>query len=306
MAKALTSALLAEAGFRHAFFTRQGGVSEGPYASLNTAASGGDDPARVAENLRRCAEALGVSTERLFFLSQVHGVRARVVVAGDEPNDVARESGDIVLGAEPGVACAVRSADCVPVLLGDRQTGAVCAVHSGWRGVELDAAGEGARALIALAGPGADLVAAVGPHIAIDAFEVGDEVASRLAAASPVPEVVRRRSGERPRVDLRRIVTAQLLRAGVRAIDHVGGCSVADPELFFSYRRDGVASGRLLSAVVARSAQRPVLASLPPHAQPPAPGAPAPHPTPPSSRRAALAVVPQPRRPWTTDPSSAW
>ncbi|HEU4539377.1 MAG TPA: laccase domain-containing protein, partial [Polyangiaceae bacterium] len=150
MAKALTSALLAEAGFRHAFFTRQGGVSEGPYASLNASASGGDDPARVAENLRRCAEALGVAPGRLFFLSQVHGVRARALAPGDAPPDVAREEGDIVLGAEPGVACAVRSADCVPVLLADRHTGAVCAVHSGWRGAELDAAGEGARALLAL------------------------------------------------------------------------------------------------------------------------------------------------------------
>ncbi|HEU4407378.1 MAG TPA: polyphenol oxidase family protein [Polyangiaceae bacterium] len=257
MAHALTSALLAGAGFRHGFFTRRGGVSEGPYASLNVAASSGDEPGRVGENLRRCAEAVGVGPGRLFFLSQVHGVRARAVGPGDEPGPVAREEGDIVLSAEPGFACAVRSADCVPVLLADRHTGAVCAVHSGWRGVELDAAGAGARALGELAGPGADLIAAVGPHISADAFEVGDEVAGRLEAISPAPGVVRRRPGERPRVDLRAIVTAQLLRAGVRAIDHVGGCTVAEPDLFFSYRRDGAASGRLLSALVARPPGRP-------------------------------------------------
>lgn len=256
MAQALTSALLAAAGFRHGFFTRQGGVSEGAYGSLNVAVSSGDDPDRVGENLRRCAEALGVGPGRLFFLSQVHGKSARAVGPGDEPGVVAREQGDIVLSAEPGFACAVRSADCVPVLLGDRHTGAVCAVHSGWRGVELDAVGAGARALAELAGPDADLVAAVGPHIEVDAFEVGDEVAARLEAISPAPGVVRRAPGGRPHVDLRAIVTAQLLRAGVRAIDHVGGCTVAEPDLYFSYRRDGAASGRLLSALVARPARR--------------------------------------------------
>jgi purine-nucleoside/S-methyl-5'-thioadenosine phosphorylase / adenosine deaminase len=254
MTQALTSALLADAGFRHAFFTRRGGVSEGPYASLNTSAAAGDDPGRVGENLRRCAEALGVAPSHLYMLSQEHGVRARTLVPGDDAGRVAREPGDIVLTASPGLACAVRSADCVPVLLGDLTTGAACAVHSGWRGVELDAAGEGARALRALAGPRADLVAAVGPHISADAFEVGDDVAARLEAASPAQDVVRRRPGGRPRVDLRAIVTAQLLRAGVRAIDHVGGCTVAAPDLFFSYRRDGAASGRLLSALVARAA----------------------------------------------------
>ncbi len=298
MAQALHSALLAGAGFRHAFFTRRGGVSAGPYASLNAAASSGDEPARVDENLRRCADALGVERGRLFFLSQVHGVVARALRAGDDAGLVARESGDIVLAAEPGFACAVRSADCVPVLLGDRQTGAVCAVHSGWRGVELDAAGAGARALLALAGPGADLVAAVGPHIAADAFEVGDDVAARLEAASPAPGAVRRPPGGRPRVDLRAIVTAQLLRAGVRAIDHVDGCTVAEPDLFFSFRRDGAASGRLLSPIVARPAAPaaspppPALAPpTPPHAPAPLPaltpprGAPARRPAPPPANR---------------------
>lgn len=253
----LTSALLTGAGFRHAFFTREGGVSPPPFDSLSFAPSVGDDPEAVRENFRRAAAMLGVEPARIFVLSQVHGVVARLIGAGDDRDDVVREAGDITLSRVRGVACGVRSADCVPVLVGDRASGAVAAIHSGWRGTTLNAAAAGVAALRALVGAEGDLVAAVGPHIERCCFEVGDDVAAELAACSPLGDgAVIRDPGKRPRVDLRAIVRAQLEAIGLApsAVDDVVGCTVCDRERFHSHRRDGAKSGRMLSAIVALGA----------------------------------------------------
>jgi YfiH family protein len=168
---------------------------------------------------------------------------------------VVREVGDITLARAAGVGCGVRSADCATVLAGDRRSGAVVAIHSGWRGTVGRAAIEGVAALRRLAGEGADVVAAIGPHIEACCFEVGDDVAAELAGCSTVGAAATHREvGARPRVDLRRILHAQLEEAGVApdAIDDVRGCTVCDGARFFSYRRDGQRSGRLLSAIVSR------------------------------------------------------
>jgi hypothetical protein len=248
----LTSPLLDRGGFRHGFFTREGGTSEGPFASLNFSATTGDDPARVQDNFARAAARLGVDPAQMFVLSQVHGVACRRVTGADDRQIVAREQGDAVLADRGALACCVRVADCTPILVGDRESGAVAAIHAGWRGVEQDIVGEALRQLRALAGPAARLVAAIGPHISLAAFEVGDDIADRLAAISPVANVVRRLPDGRMHVDLRTIVEAQLRRAGVEEIDHVPGCTVLEPERFFSFRRDGDRSGRLLAAIVPR------------------------------------------------------
>jgi hypothetical protein len=248
----LTSSLLDQGGFRHGFFTREGGVSEGPFASLNFSALTGDDPALVQENLARAAARLGVAPARLFVLSQVHGVGCRQVTEGDEREIVAREEGDAVLAARGALACAVRVADCTPILVGDHESGAVAAIHAGWRGVELGIVGAAIQQLRVVAGPRARLAAAIGPHISFAAFEVGDDVADRLVAISPVEGVARRLQDGRMHVDLRRIVEAQLRQAGVGEIDHVEGCTVREPARFFSFRRDGQRSGRHLAAIVPR------------------------------------------------------
>jgi polyphenol oxidase len=249
------SALFDAEGFRHAFFTRAGGVSHPPFDSLNVAAAAtGDDPSAVQENIRRCAAALGVPLARLYILSQVHGTDAHVFDGSEDREEVVKRLGDITASRTPGVACGVRSADCVPVLLADRRSGAVVAVHSGWRGTVANAAGAGVAVLRALA-PSANIVAAIGPHIEPCCFEVGDDVAASLAGASDAGAHVVDRSRERPHVDLRRIVRAQLTAAGVELslIDDVRGCTVCDRERYFSYRRDAAQSGRLLSAIVARA-----------------------------------------------------
>ncbi len=253
MADSLESALLRDAGFRHAFFTRGGGVSSGPFASLNFAVSVGDEPALVEENLRRAAAKLDVDATRIYFLSQVHGRTARLADGKEPARTFLETEGDVVVSAAPGLACAVRSADCVPILLACRRTGHVAAVHAGWRGVAGGAVQAGVAALRSVAQGEVDLVAAVGPHISCGAFEVSEEVAATLEDASPVAAVVDR-THERPHVNLRRIVDAQLRRCGVSqaAIDHVTGCTFGEPERFFSFRRDGKRSGRHLSAIVPR------------------------------------------------------
>lgn len=250
-APALTSPRLAAAGFRHAFFTRGGGVSAAPFATLNFFSGSGDDPAAVAENLARAAAALAVSPERVYFLSQVHGVDVRVIAGDEAREEVLHEQGDITLSRAAGVACGVRIADCAPVLLADRESGAVAAVHSGWRGTVEGAAVAGVTALRALVGQEGDVVAAIGPHIGACCFEVGDDVAQIIAERSGLGETVVDRSRPRPHVDLRRVIAHQLEAAGVE-VDHVAGCTVCDADRFHSYRRDGKVSGRMLAAIVPR------------------------------------------------------
>jgi YfiH family protein len=251
-AEFLTSPLLSRNGFRHAFFTRNGGVSTGPFDSLSFSVTVGDHPDNVRENLARAARALDIDPEKLFFLSQVHGREFHRVDVHSRRDDLIRTDGDALVSGDPAVGCAVRSADCIPVLIGDRRSGGVAAVHAGWRGV---VSGAVASAVTGLSGSPPDLVAAIGPHISAAAFEVSEDVAAQLVACSPDPTVAVRGSGARPHIDLRRLVRAQLVALGLGAdgIDDVGGCTVLDPTRFFSFRRDGARSGRHLSAIVARS-----------------------------------------------------
>lgn len=254
-AEFLESPLLRDAGFVHAFFTRNGGVSTGPFASLSFSHTVGDDPENVRENLARAARALGIEPARLFFLSQVHGRLVHEVDGSAIVEEVVRTEGDALVSRDPTVACGVRSADCVPVLVADRRSGAVAAVHAGWRGVVAGAVESAIERLSALVEAPAELVAAIGPHISLEAFEVSEEVASELLACSPDPGVVEGRPGARPHVDLRRLVRAKLVARGLapEAIDDVAGCTVLEPERFFSFRRDGARSGRHLSAIVPRA-----------------------------------------------------
>jgi YfiH family protein len=254
----LRSQLFALHGFRHGFSPRAGGVSRPPYASCNLGRGVGDDPAHVAENHRRFAEAVGYAPDLLFELSQVHGCVVRDVARGDQPLQLRAESGDGLV-ARPGTVAGVRTADCVPVLVADPVTRTVAALHAGWRGTALGVVTAGVERLIgATNAPVARLIAGVFPHIGVCCFEVSDEVAQQLVAACPRrpaagASVIERRPGEKPHVSLSAIVHQQLMAAGIpRAnVDVVAGCTMCDAEQFFSFRRDGRASGRHLTAIVA-------------------------------------------------------
>jgi YfiH family protein len=210
----------------------------------------------VDENLRRAGAALGVPAEHVLYLSQVHGRESQFYRSPRSRAETITLEGDCIGGNERTNAYGVRSADCVPILLADEVSGAVMAIHAGWRGVAYGAVEAGVQRLRSEVGDAGALLAAIGPHISKAAFEVSEEVAGELARACPVPGAIARPPGrERPFVDLRFIVTQKLLALGLdaAAIDQVGGCTVLQPGQYFSFRRDGKRSGRHLSAIVPRS-----------------------------------------------------
>ncbi|MFO0584498.1 MAG: peptidoglycan editing factor PgeF [Anaeromyxobacter sp.] len=241
--KLLESALLA--GFRHGFTTRAGGASPAPWDALNLGGAVGDDPARVAENWRRLEAATGLGFARV---RQVHGARAVRLDAACVPG----EEADAVVSRAPGVAATVAVADCVPLLLADPDSGAVAAVHAGWRGTLAYAAGEGVRALGREAGaaPGR-LLAAIGPSIGPCCYEISDDLAARFEAAFGA-DVVRR--NPRPHLDLWAANARALAAAGVSdgRIDVLRRCTSCERELFFSHRRDAGRTGRQVAFVAPR------------------------------------------------------
>jgi copper oxidase (laccase) domain-containing protein len=233
-ARFVTSEVLAAAGFRHAFFTRHGGVSTGPYSSLNFSIAVGDEPENVAENLRRAARAVGVSPERIYYLSQVHGAAAQIVSGTEPREDVLATEGD--------------------ALVGDESSGSVVAIHAGWKGLVAGVLEAGIGTLRGVIGRPGSLVAAIGPHITALGFEVSEDVATVLAGCSSRASVVERHPGGKPHVNLAAIARDKLLSLGLPEpnIEVVPGCTHTDRERFFSFRRDGRTSGRHLSLIVPR------------------------------------------------------
>ena len=247
----ITSPKLDAAGFRHAFFTCAGGVSSGPYATLNLSNSVGDSPASVAENLTRAANWLGIVSAEMAWLRQVHGCNVIVLETGTSAEDVRATEGDALIASGANLACCVRTADCVPVLLADRESGRVAAVHAGWRGIVAGVVVQTLERLRELGTKPNQLLAAIGPHIRVAAFEVSEDVGRLIGAATPRVDVIRRGFGERPHVALVESVIEQLRGAGLSdsQLDDVGGCTFEESNRFFSYRRSGPSSGRHIHAI---------------------------------------------------------
>lgn len=227
--------------FPHGFTTRTGGVSPAPWDSLNLGGAVGDAPARVEENWRRLEVATGLGFARV---RQVHGAR---VIRADEPCAAAEEA-DAVVSLRPGLAACVSVADCVPVLLADPGSGAVAAVHAGWRGTLARAAAEGVRALAREAGaPPGRLLAAVGPSIGPCCYEVSADLAERFRLE--LGEVV---GGDgAARLDLWAANRRVLEEAGLRPerIEVLGRCTSCEGDLFFSHRRDAGRTGRQMAFI---------------------------------------------------------
>ncbi|AFL75234.1 peptidoglycan editing factor PgeF [Thiocystis violascens] len=228
--------------------TRDGGRSEGPFASLNLGDHVGDEPARVDENRARLLAQLGLSTEP-YWLRQVHG-RAIVRAGAASLN----RDADGAVADTPGAACVVMTADCLPLLLCDAQGTRVAAVHAGWRGL---AGGVVEAAVAALDIAPERLLVWLGPAIGPAAFAVGDEVRERFVAADaraaaafrPGP---RTGAGESPGspwfADLFLLARQRLDRLGIERVYGGGDCTFSQPRRFFSYRRDGV-TGRMASLI---------------------------------------------------------
>lgn len=258
----LTSDLLARAGFRHAFSTRLGGVSAAPFDSLNlqsvqanariTEGEPRDTDGNIRENHARFALAAGLARDAsIIDVSQVHG--CTVVAARDATTT--RIAADAITSVRGGHAILIRVADCVPILLADPATGAVAAVHAGWRGVVAGIVPAAVESLRTLGTDPHDLIAAVGPSISPAHFEIGPEVADELARADLASCVVAPGIyGPKHHADLVRGVRLQLERAGVAAasIDAEPPCTYAASARFHSFRRDGARSGRLAALIAPR------------------------------------------------------
>ncbi len=273
MADYLQSQLLLDHGFRHGFSLRTGGLSAPPFDSLNLARAVGDHPERVEANHRLLADAVGYPVDRLYEVSQVHGATVWQVGPDQQNDEVRRQKADALVAREPPAAVGVRVADCLPLLLADPETGAVAAIHAGWRGAVAGIVPAGFRALASAAGPLATrspaerLLAAIFPHIRPCCFEVGTDVADQLASAYPQAcgaslqengdrgGNVIRATGKKPHINLAATVRAQLRDLGLadNRIDDIPGCTRCDPHRFFSYRRDGKASGRHLAVIAVRT-----------------------------------------------------
>jgi YfiH family protein len=244
---------LPAAGLRHGVFTRLGGVSQGPYRSLNLSRSTGDAAEPVAENRRRLFEALGLRQERALTSWLVHSDTVRVVGEADLGQNDAHA--DAMITAERGLALTLRFADCVPVLFHDPVRGAIGIAHAGWLGIERGALPATVRALRdALGCRPAEVRACIGPSIGPERFEVGEDVAARIQAAVPDPVVLPppagAPAGARPRVDLWRAAQSQLRAAGVREIETAGICTASRTDEWFSHRAEGGKTGRF-GAVIA-------------------------------------------------------
>jgi polyphenol oxidase len=223
-------------GIRHGFFTRAGGVSEGLYASLNGGVGSDDDPDRVAENRARMAAALGVAAERFLTAYQVHS--PDVVVAETAWDTRARPRADAIITREPGLAIGVSTADCGPVLLTEPQARVIGAAHAGWRGALAGVIEATIAAMEKLGAQRMNMIAALGPMIRQQNYEVGAELVERFAAADPDNKrfFASGRQG-RALFDLAGYIGARLARAGISQVEDLGRCTYDDAATFYSYRR---------------------------------------------------------------------
>jgi YfiH family protein len=242
-----TFASLRGPGVRHGVTTRAGGVSVGPYASLNLGASVGDRQEAVKENRARLALGLGFEPERLVTTPQVHGKDVLVVDDRTAPAALSTRA-DILVSRDPGFLLMQRFADCVPLLLWHQTARVVGVAHAGWRGTAIGVAGRFVEAAADLGGDAEGLRVVVGPSIGPCCFEVGDEVVAQIPGASDASTI-----GPRGRlyVDLWELNRRQLVAAGVPAeqVEVSGACTRCQPETFFSHRALGYPAGRFGAAI---------------------------------------------------------
>jgi polyphenol oxidase len=240
----MTDAVTHEAlGVPHGFFTRRGGVSTGPFASLNCSLSSPDDPEAVRRNRALVAQAMGVGADRLVGLTQVHGIG--VVTVSDPWPAGQGGRADAMVTDRPGIALGIVTADCAPVLFVAPRQNIVGAAHAGWRGAVAGVLEATIAAMVALGADAGDIAASVGPCIAQPSYEVAadlrDAVLARSAADAAFFTPGRR--AERWQFDLPGYCAARLRAAGVRAAGITGHDTVTREDDFFSHRRRTLAKG---------------------------------------------------------------
>jgi YfiH family protein len=240
------SPLLEQINVPHCFSTRIGGVSPAPFDSLNLGNPSGtdrvDDYDRIYENYRKLQRAIGRPNHERIWVHQVHGGD---VMRAPCPSGA---KADALVTDDPSKLIAIRVADCVPILLSSHDGKVVSAIHSGWRGV---IAGVVRNAIEAMRIPPQKILAAIGPCIGFEAFEVGGEVLEAITNSIGEAAPIKRRDDGKGHVDLRRAVELQLHRAGIPAnqIDTTDRCTFRDADEFFSHRRDKGVTGRMAALI---------------------------------------------------------
>ena len=231
------ASLSALTGIRHAFFTRDGGVSGGVYASLNGGIGSDDAPDKVADNRARMAAALGVAPGRFITAYQIHS--PQVVTAEQAWAPDARPRADAIVTRVPGLAIGVSTADCGPVLFADAGAGVIGAAHAGWRGALTGVLEATIDAMERCGAARGNIVAGLGPMIRQDNYEVGPEFVARFNDADAANTAFFR-PGDRDGhawFDLPGFIAARLAAAGIGRIEDVDCCTYADAARFYSYRR---------------------------------------------------------------------
>jgi len=231
-----SSLLSAVPGLRHAFFTREGGVSSGIYASLNGGVGSNDDAAHVIENRRRMAEHLGVAPARFLTVFQIHSPDVAIATA---PWDTeSRPRADAMVTKIPGLAIGVTAADCGPILFADPMARVIGAAHAGWKGAFGGVLENTIAAMEELGAARGGIIAAIGPLIRQPSYEVGAEFVARFAEADKdnARFFVPSSRADHAMFDLAGYIRQRLERAGILMIDDTGVDTYADERLF-SYRR---------------------------------------------------------------------
>jgi YfiH family protein len=238
---------------RHAFFTREGGVSEGIYTSLNGGQGSADDPARIAENRRRMASALKVADTHLLSCYQIHSAEAVIATEPWARADAPRA--DAIVTATPGLAIGVSIADCGPVLFADREARVIGAAHAGWKGALTGILDATVARMEELGAARTRIVAAIGPLIRQSSYEVGPEFVTRFREADSMNIryfAPADRSGH-ALFDLPGYIRTRLAKIGVGTIDDLCCDTYAEEKYFFSYRRSVHKNepdyGRLVAAI---------------------------------------------------------
>jgi YfiH family protein len=221
----------------HGFFTRQGGVSEGVYASLNCGIGSGDDRERVLTNRARVAATIGIAASHLVSPYQVHGANVAIVEEPWAPG--AGPEADGLVTSRIGIAIGIGTADCAPVLFADPEAGVIGAAHAGWGGAFKGILEATVDAMVGLGAHRGRISAAIGPAIAQQSYEVGPEFRERFHADDLANDSLFRPSGPAHfRFDLVGYVTARLEKIGLGAISSMADLDTyADEARFFSFRR---------------------------------------------------------------------
>lgn len=247
----------------HGFMTREGGVSAPPFDSLNFDNRDTDPEENIAENRRRLGEAFSMAPDVIFLVNQVHGKEVFLVDGGPAAK---KPDADAVITDREGTGLGILTADCQPVLLYDKKNGAIAAVHAGWKGTASMVVPAALEAMKQRFGTAPfNVVAALGPHIGPCCYQVGENVAEEFRSAfNDTGGFLYKNTYDNGndndnhgqwRLDIGKANYAQLIAAGVPAgsIESLSPCTACNAGLFFSYRRDGGRTGRLLSFIMIRT-----------------------------------------------------